>query len=102
MSMFTQAPVAAEEIHIQQMDPLFIAERLKKWDPEIDPSKVKLLSFQPVTWNDGSLGCPIEGKCYTQALVPGYLLWLEYGNILIEVHADRSMKSLAIPGFGFL
>jgi hypothetical protein len=100
--MFTQAPLAAEEIRIQQMDPLFIAERLKKWDPDIDPTKVKLLSFQPVTWNDGSLGCALPGHNYTQALVPGYLIWFEYGNILIEVHTDRSMMTLAMPGIGFL
>ena len=32
---------------------------------------VALVSAAPVTWNDGSLGCPQPGQSYTQALVPG-------------------------------
>jgi len=31
-----------------------------------------VLSAEPVTWPDGSLGCPEPGGMYTQALVPGY------------------------------
>jgi hypothetical protein len=102
LPMFTQMPVPAEEIQIQQIVPSLIAERLQKWDPNLDSAKIKLLSIQPVTWNNGALGCPIEGMSYTQALVPGYLLWIEYENLLIEVHTDRSMRSIALPGVGFI
>lgn len=37
-----------------------------------DPSKLKVVRDQSVTWNDGSLGCPEPGQEYLQMLVPGY------------------------------
>jgi hypothetical protein len=36
------------------------------------PSDVRIESVEPVTWRDGSLGCPEPGMFYTQALVPGF------------------------------
>ncbi len=36
------------------------------------PSDVHIESIEPVTWRDGSLGCPEPGMFYTQALVPGF------------------------------
>ena len=30
-----------------------------------------------VNWSDGSVGCPEEGRAYTQAIVPGILILLE-------------------------
>lgn len=101
LAMFIETP-PAEEAHILFVDIQLIGERLKKWDPEIDPAKLKLVSRQPVTWNNGALGCPMPDKCYTQALVPGYLILLEYGNLLIEVHTDRAMRVFAMPGVGFI
>lgn len=38
----------------------------------VDPAAVALVSIEPVTWNDGSLGCPRPGEMYTQALVDGH------------------------------
>ena len=32
---------------------------------------------EAMTWNDGSLGCPVAGQVYTQALVDGYQVVLE-------------------------
>lgn len=39
---------------------------------EVDESEVVLARAERVTWSDGSLGCPVPGRMYTQALVPGY------------------------------
>src|SRR6266542_4813408 len=36
------------------------------------PSDVQIESVEPVTWRDGSLGCPEPGMFYTQALVRGF------------------------------
>ena len=41
-----------------------------------DPSIVKLIRDEAVTWSDGSLGCPQPGEFYTQAPVPGY--WIVF------------------------
>ena len=36
-----------------------------------------VVSAEPMTWNDGALGCPVAGQVYTQALVDGYRVVLE-------------------------
>lgn len=41
---------------------------------------------QPVTWPDGSLGCPQEGMMYTMALVDGYQVVLQIGNRSFYYH----------------
>lgn len=38
-------------------------------EPSVDP---RVVTSEPITWNDGSLGCPKPGQMYTQALVDGY------------------------------
>lgn len=40
----------------------------------VDRNSVKFERAEPVTWPDGSLGCPQPNMMYTQALVEGY--WL--------------------------
>jgi len=57
--MFSQH---AQEIHIPHIGIDHVAERLKNWNPDIDPAKVKLLRVQRVTWNNGALGCPMPDK----------------------------------------
>lgn len=81
---------------------LSLIDRLKKWRPDLDESKLELISAEHVTWNNGSLGCPMPGKCYTQALVPGYKIQFQYFGEMIEVHTDLAMQSFAIPGYGFI
>ena len=41
----------------------------------LDRVEMTLLRANVVTWNDGSLGCPVPGSGYTQALVEGY--WIQ-------------------------
>ena len=42
--------------------------------PIVDPTVVRAVA---TTWNDGSLGCPVAGQMYTQALVDGFHVILE-------------------------
>jgi hypothetical protein len=53
----------------------------------VDPSKVVIAAWTPVTWTDGSLGCPQKGMSYTQALVEGELLMLRVDTGLFQYHA---------------
>ncbi len=53
----------------------------------VDPAAVVIAAWTPVTWIDGSLGCPQDGMAYTQALVPGELLVLRVGTGLDQYHA---------------
>ena len=42
---------------------------------------------EPVTWPDGSLGCPQPGKSYVQVLVAGFLIRIAAGAETLEYHA---------------
>lgn len=48
---------------------------------------VTLVTFEDVTWNDGSLGCPKPGEMYTQALVDGSRTVLELDGVTYDYHA---------------
>jgi len=38
----------------------------------VERQAIQVLRAEEVVWNDGSLGCPVPGQFYTQALVNGY------------------------------
>ena len=62
-----------------------IAETATRED--VAPGTVVIAAWSPVTWNDGSIGCPQQGQAYTQALVDGELLLLRVGTGLFQYHA---------------
>lgn len=72
-------PAEAEIVEAAVAD---LAERLG-----VDPEEISLVSFQWVTWNDGSIGCPQPGVVYTQALVEGSLTVLEHDGLEYDYHA---------------
>ena len=53
----------------------------------VDPSQVAVAAWSPVTWTDGSLGCPEKGTSYSQSLVDGELLMLRVDSGLFQYHA---------------
>jgi len=55
----------------------------------VDREKITVVSAGPVTWPDGSAGCPEPGMMYTQALVPGYRVVLQAGDEVLNYHATR-------------
>ena len=59
---------------------------------------MSLTSIEGVDWSDGSLGCPEDGKLYTQAIVPGFRLIFEGGEETLEVHSDLSGSQMAACG----
>lgn len=56
----------------------------------VEPDAVTVAGFAEVTWRDGSLGCPVPGMMYTQALVPGQQLVLEVNGQYASYHAGRA------------
>lgn len=54
---------------------------------DIDRAAIEVVHAEPVTWPDGSMGCPAPGMQYTQALVPGYRVLLRAGNQTFDYHA---------------
>jgi len=58
-----------------------------------------LISAEPVTWPDGSLGCPMPGRVYTMALVRGYRIRIQSGADALDYHAGaRGLPFLCPPG----
>src|SRR5687767_424721 len=45
----------------------------------VSASQVRIRTVESVTWNDGALGCPQPNAVYTQALEPGYQVFVEAG-----------------------
>jgi hypothetical protein len=59
----------------------------------------RLVRAEKVTWPDGSLGCPIQGRMYTTALVPGYRIHIQSGAAELDYHAaERGSPFLCPPG----
>lgn len=52
----------------------------------IAEDEITLVLQEEVTWRDGSLGCPLPGFSYTQALVDGSRIVLEAGGEEYSYH----------------
>ena len=59
------------------LDPV-VAEAARLAGVPVD--QVTVVSAEAVTFPDGSLGCPVPGMAYTQALVDGYKVVVEAGG----------------------
>jgi hypothetical protein len=56
----------------------------------IPVDQIELLSFEDVVWPDGSLGCPQPGMAYTQVMVEGYRILLQYNGQVYAYHGGGS------------
>lgn len=48
--------------------------------------EIEFVSFRPVVWGDGSLGCAKPGMAYKQVLVDGYSILLKVDDIYYDYH----------------
>ncbi|MBL8287637.1 MAG: hypothetical protein JNL85_06625 [Rubrivivax sp.] len=55
------------------------------------------VAVEAVTWGDGSLGCPVPGLMYTQALVPGWRLVVSDATRQLLYHASRGGHWVQCP-----
>lgn len=53
-------------------------------------ASIQVLSVQPVTWDDSSLGCPQPGNSYLQAQTKGVRVVLSYQNKTYQYHGADS------------
>ena len=63
----------------------------------VELDAIKLTAARKVTWRSGALGCPKPGMSYTQALVPGVLIFLNVGDDAYGYHAKNDGKPLYCP-----
>ena len=61
------------------------------------PAALVLVDAQAVTWSDGSLGCPLPDRMYTQALVAGYRVRLRSPTELLDYHASARGVPVLCP-----
>jgi hypothetical protein len=53
----------------------------------VEPSAIRVVSAEEVTWRDGSIGCPQPGMMYPQVLTDGSRVVLEAEGRRYEYHA---------------
>jgi hypothetical protein len=53
----------------------------------VSADAITVVKSEPVTWSDGSLGCPQPGMSYTQAIVDGFQVVLSHEDRLFDYHA---------------
>ena len=63
----------------------------------VEPGQVILSGAQPVTWRSGALGCPEPGMMYTQALVPGAVIYLKVDETMHAYHARVASEPFYCP-----
>ncbi len=73
-----------------------LLEFLREQYPDLTPDQLNLIAFHSTTWNDSSLGCPEEGQCYAQVLIPGYSLEFQIGDEKFQVHTDANGDVVAL------
>jgi hypothetical protein len=71
-------PYIANLVHQAQQD---LAKRLN-----VPVESIEFGKFEDVLWPDGSLGCPQPGMAYTQVMVEGYRILLQYGGQVYAYH----------------
>lgn len=54
----------------------------------VDEASIVVVLAEPVTWRDGSLGCPEPDRAYTQALVDGYRIELAVDDATYWYHGS--------------
>ena len=69
-----------------------LAQRL-----DVPPESVELSGARQVTWRSGALGCPEPGRSYTEALVPGPVIYLQVDNMIHAYHAKFAGEPFYCP-----
>ncbi len=60
---------------VQPLLPAILADAARRNAVAVE--RLRVASVQAVIWPDGSLGCPLPGLLYTQALLPGWRISID-------------------------
>ena len=69
-----------------------LAQRL-----DVPPDTIKVSGARQVTWRSGALGCPEPGMNYTDALVPGSVIYLQVDNAIHAYHGKIGSEPFYCP-----
>lgn len=82
----TGAPTTSEsEMPEQDIAAVAIQDLAARLD--VSEQDVEIVEVRDVQWPDGALGCPEEGKFYTQAVVDGTRVLLGADDRIFDYHA---------------
>jgi len=56
----------------------------------VSADAITVTEARTVNWGSGAMGCPEKGKNYTQAIVPGVLLFLQAGSKVYRYHGSSA------------
>lgn len=96
-------PEEEADMDLVERAQLDLAARLKVPEDEIE-----VLEVEPVSWPDGSLGCPQPGQMYTQAIVAGHRIVLGHGERIFLYHSGGEVPPFLCAsdesdgGYGFI
>ena len=82
LSLRTQVDIAKKDL----------AQRLN-----VEIEVVELSGARPVNWRSSALGCPEPGMQYTQALMPGALIFLRTDGVVHGYHAAYGKEPFYCP-----
>jgi hypothetical protein len=63
----------------------------------VDAARLTVVSTVSTTWPDGALGCPMPGRMYTQALVPGWQVRIDAAGQALSYHTSTRGQWLLCP-----
>lgn len=89
-----ETPVAAP-MNLQGQIEYSMKDLAQRMDVPLDA--VVLSGASRVTWRSGALGCPEPGMNYTQALVPGSVIYLRAHDMLHAYHAQIGQQPFYCP-----
>ena len=64
---------------------------------DLNRDAIQVFRASSVTWGSGAVGCPEEGKSYTQAAVPGLLVILETDGKRYRYHGKAGSPLFHCP-----
>jgi hypothetical protein len=94
-SVSPQQPMGRNDALPQPVRDALTADAMKRSGLSAD--KLAIVSAEKTTWNDGALGCPQPGQMYTQAIVPGYRVWVRAGERMLIYHTSESGELVLCP-----
>lgn len=82
----TEVPMDPDDTQPPASEPTAVAVADLSARTGRDAADIEVALVESVTWSDGSIGCPVEGRSYTQALVPGYRIELVLDGVSYWYH----------------
>lgn len=83
----TQPAAVSTTADLEQLEQAAIRARaVLALELETSQGNLELISSQPVTWRDASIGCPEADQGYAQVLTEGYLIVFDFDGERFEVH----------------